>query len=169
MHIPYNKGPYPRYDRGSDPRDGYDESNGARVTTFKLLDYIGAWSYDELIENWDITITEGAEQGMVYLWGAKALELAQTTCNRDIYIICEAPCYGYSTSDAAEIANRYASSFYNGTECTCFEDDSCLDPKVTVSHIGWLPLTDFPVADGGDGNSYPADSDSPASPWLENM
>ena len=169
LHLPYNKGPYPRYSRGSDPRDGYDETNDARVKAFKMLEYIGAWDYETSIDTWDITITEGAEQGMVYLWGAKALEIAQTTCNREIPVICEAPCYGYSTGDAAEIANRYSSTFYNSSECTCFEDDSCLEPTITMSHIGWFPLTEYPTVTGGDGLVYAADSLDPNSPWIENI
>lgn len=57
-----------------------------------MLEYIGAWTYEE-VEDWDVTITEGAEQGMVQLRAAKTLEIAQTTCNRNIYVFVQAPAY----------------------------------------------------------------------------
>jgi hypothetical protein len=82
-----------------------DESSDARVKAKRMLEYIGAWTYEEL-EGWDITITEGAEQGMVHIWAGKALEIAQTTCNRDIFVLNEAPGYGYSNSESAAIANK---------------------------------------------------------------
>ena len=81
----------------------------------------------------------------------------------------EVPAYGYSPDDAADIVNKFSSTFYNSSECTCFADDSCLEPTVTISNRGWLPLTPFPVELGGDGKSYAADSDSPSSPWFESM
>ena len=81
----------------------------------------------------------------------------------------EVPAYGYSPSDAAAIVNRFSSSFYNSSECLCFETDSCLEPTVTISNRGWLPMTPFPVELGGDGIAYAADSDSPSSPWFESM
>jgi hypothetical protein len=99
----------------------------------------------------------------------KALEIAQTTCNRDIYALMEVPAYGYSPSDAADIVNKFADAFYNSSECLCFATDSCKEPTVTISNRGWFGNTPFPVEQGGDGLSYPANSDSPASPWFESM
>ena len=102
-----------------------------------------------------------------YLW--QALEIAQTTCNRDIYALMEVPAYGYAPSDAAAIVNKFSDTFYNSTECLCFADDSCLEPTVTISNRGWLPLTPFPVELGGDNITYAADSTSLSSPWFESM
>jgi hypothetical protein len=99
----------------------------------------------------------------------QALEIAQTTCNRDIYALMEVPAYGYSNSDSAALANKLASTFYDGTECLCFNTTSCKDPTVTITSRGWLPLTPLPVEMGGDGLMYQADSASPASPWFESM
>jgi len=81
----------------------------------------------------------------------------------------EAPAYGYNPGDSASIVNKQASSFYNSTECLCFADDSCKDPTVTISNVGWLPLTPLPIKVGGDGLTYAADSVDPASPWFESM
>lgn len=81
----------------------------------------------------------------------------------------EAPAYGYSNGNSAELVNRHASSFYNSSECLCFETDSCKDPTVTITNRGWLPLTPFPVEMGGDGLMYAADSAAPESPWFESM
>jgi len=166
--FPFNRGPYPRYERGVDIGTAIDDSSDARAMAKDLLLYIEAFTENEL-EEFDVTMTEGAESGMVVLWAAKALEIAQTTCNRDIYALMEVPAYGYNPGDSARIANRFADSFYNSTECLCFEDDSCKDPTVTVSNVGWLPLTPLPVKMGGDGEMYAADSTSAASPWFESM
>jgi hypothetical protein len=81
----------------------------------------------------------------------------------------EAPAYGYSNTDIADITNKFADTFYNSSECLCFTDDSCLEPTVIVTSRGWLPLTPFPVATGGDGVEYAADSESPSSPWFESL
>lgn len=81
----------------------------------------------------------------------------------------EVPAYGYSPSDAAAMVNTEADTFYNSSECPCFNSTSCNDPVVTISNRGWLPLTPFPVEMGGDGMMYAADSTSPSSPWMESM
>lgn len=103
------------------------------------------------------------------MWGAKALEIAQTTCNRDIYALVEVPAYGYSPDDSADMANKHADTFYAGEECDCFANMTCNDPTVAISVVAWVPLTDLPSATGGDGNVYAADSASAASPWMESM
>ena len=168
VSFPFNRMPYSLYDRGSDPASSQDDSNDARMMAKDMLEYIGAWTAEEL-EDYAVTMTEGAEQGMVHLFAAKALEIARTTCNRDINVLMQVPSYGYSTSDAASVANGFADSFYNSSECTCFADDSCKDPTVSITVQGWLPNTPFPTALGGDGVTYAADSNSPTSPWFESM
>lgn len=168
ISFPYIRGPYPLFEVGGDAATTQDESNDARVKAKELLEYIGAWSVEELAD-WTVTITEGAEQGMVHLYAAKAMEIAMTTCNRDIYIFVQAPSYGYSTDDAAAIANQFSGEFYNSSECACYTDDSCKDPLVTITVNGWLPNTPMPEAMGADGNMYAANSDSPDSPWFETL
>jgi hypothetical protein len=168
ISFPFNRMPYSLYSRGNDPATSQDDSNDARVMAKELLEYIGAWTVEELAD-WSVTITEGAEQGMVHLFAAKAMEIAMTTCNRDINVLMQVPSYGYSTSDAAEIANRFAGDFYNSSECECFIDDSCKDADLSINVQGWLPNTPFPEAVGGDGLVYAANSASPSSPWFESM
>lgn len=167
--LPFTRSPYPSYRRGVDIEDDpQSDDNDARVTIKKMLEYIEAWTEVELAD-YDITITEGAEQSMVYIYAGKALEIARTTCNRDIYVLVEAPSYGYSNSHAARVVNQFASSFYNGEECTCFNSTTCNDPTVSITTVGWFPGTDFPVRAGGDGFDYDAVSASEASPWFESM
>ena len=168
VSFPFNRMPYSLFSRGNDPKTSQDDSNDARLAAKDLLEYIGAWTVEEL-EDYSVTITEGAEQGMVHLFAAKAMEIARTTCNRDINVLMQTPSYGYSTGDAARIANRFASSFYNSSESECFADDSCKDPILSISVQGWLPNTPFPTAIGGDGIEYAANSDSASSPWFESM
>jgi hypothetical protein len=85
----------------------------------------------------------------------------------------EVPAYGYSPGDSAIIANKQSSTFYEGPECMCFDTatntSTCKDPTITISNVGWLPLTPLPVRMGGDGSNYTADSTSDASPWFESM
>lgn len=168
VSFPFIRMPYSSYALGSDPSSAQDDSNDVRVKAKELLEYIGAWTVEELAD-WSITITEGAEQGMVHLFAAKAMEIAMTTCHRDIPVLMQVPAYGYSTSDAANIANRFSADFYNSSECDCFADDSCKDPILTITVQGWLPNTPFPEAVGGDGVTYAANSDSPNSPWFESL
>lgn len=169
VSFPFNRGPYPRYENGVNVEEAIDDSADARAMAKDLLVYIGAFEKAEL-EAWDVTMTEGAESGMAYLYAAKALEIAQTTCNRDIYVLSEVPAYGYSNGDAADIVNKNADSFYEGPECMCFNTtDGCKAPTVTISTRGWLPLTDLPIEMGGDGLMYAADSAATASPWFESM
>jgi hypothetical protein len=167
--LPFTRMPYPPYRRGINiDEDPQSEDNDARVTIKKMLEYMDAWSSQEL-DDYDITITEGAEQSMVHIFAGKALEIARSTCNRDIFVLVEVPSYGYSNSYAAEVANGFSSSFYNGEECPCFNTTTCNDPDISVSVVGWFPSTPFPERMGGDGLMYSAVSDSPSSPWFENM
>jgi len=169
VSFPFNRGPYPAYQRGVNLDEvELDDAADARAMAKDFLAYVGAFTKDEL-SGWDVSMSEGAESGMVGIWGAKALEIAKSTCNRDIYILQEVPGYSYNRGDAAAIANKFASEFYNGTECLCYNTSSCREPTVTVSVRGWLPLTPFPEAMGGDGLVYAANSNSPSSPWFESM
>ena len=88
---------------------------------------------------------------------------------RDIYVLSEAPSYGYSNGDAADITNKFADSFYAGEECLCFAAGTCNDKTVSIKTVGWLPGTDLPSAVGGDNITYVADSASSSSPWFETM
>lgn len=133
-----------------------------------MLVYIEAFTEAEL-DDWDVTMTEGAESGMTHIWAGKALEIARESCNRDIYALMEAPAYGYSPSDAATVVNTFASSFYNSSECLCFADDSCKTGTVTISNRGWVPGSELPTEMGGDGEMYRADAQTTASPWFESM
>jgi hypothetical protein len=168
VSFPFNRGPYPAYQQGVDVSEAFDDSNDARAGAKDFLEYLGAFNKEELTA-YDVTMTEGAESGMAALWAAKALEIAQQTCNRDIFALVEVPAYGYSNRDSAALANKFASTFYAGTECLCFNTTSCNDPTVSITTRGWLPLTPLPVEMGGDGLMYQADSASSASPWFESM
>ena len=123
--------------------------------------------------------TEGAEQGMDMIWAAKALEIVRTTCNRAIYVLMEAPAYGYSTGTQAKWVMAKSSSFYDGSECPCASHtvggvttnecrNTALYP-VTISNRGWLPGSAYPVETGADGVAYSADSTATTSPWFESM
>jgi hypothetical protein len=114
-------------------------------------------------------MTEGAEAGVYALYAAKALEIARTTCTRDIYIFSEVPSYGYSNEDASWLANKFSSSFFNSSTCPCFNTTTCTDPTVTLTTVGWLPGTPLPVRPGYDGVNYTADASSPDSPWIETL
>jgi hypothetical protein len=68
--FPFTRGPYPKYDLGVPLDLSLDDSSDARAGAKDLLTYIGAFTKDELVD-WDVTMTEGAESGMVATWGAK--------------------------------------------------------------------------------------------------
>jgi len=156
----------PSYTYGTDETtELYDDSNSAKAKTKDFLEYIGAITEAER-DDWYVTLNEGAEQGIGYLWAAQALDIARTTCNRDIYVLMEAPAYGYSNGDIALWVNKHASSFYSGEECTCFPN--CTEPTVTINNRGFFP-PNIPSEIGGDGIVYSATSDSPFSPWFESL
>jgi hypothetical protein len=168
VSFPFNRGPYPQYAYGKEIGEGIDDANSARAMAKDLLVYLGAFTAAELAD-WDVSMTEGAESGMVAMWAAKALEIARTTCNRNIYVFSEVPAYGYAPTDSADMANKHSSTFYNSTECLCYADDSCLSGTVTITVVPWLPLNPLPSALGGDNRTYAADSAAAASPWMESM
>jgi len=112
--------------------------------------------------------TYGAEMGIVALIAIKVLEMAQTTCNRDMYAFLEAPAYGYDWTQAINWANRRASSFYAGENCTCYAAGTCNDPTITISQRGWSPTkTTLPTEAGDDGVLYTPASTSKNSPWFQ--
>jgi hypothetical protein len=133
-----------------------------------LLVYNEGFTADSLAA-FEVTMTEGAESGMVAIYAAKALEIANQTCTRDIYVLSEVPSYGYDNDEAAWLANKKTKRFYNSSECPCYNTSSCKDPTITITTVGWLPGTPLPVKLGFDGVEYPADSDSPNSPWFESL
>jgi hypothetical protein len=166
VKFPLERGPYPSYTHGTDETTSmYDDASSAKAYAKDFLVYLGAITENER-DNWYVSMTEGAEQGIEILWAAKALEIAQTTCNRDIHVLMEAPAYAYNNNEIADWANARASTFYNSTECTCFPD--CHDPTVTVTNVGFFP-PNIPTATGGDGLVYSATSASALSPWFESM
>ena len=73
---------------------------------------VGSGVYEGFgLDDYAVIPTEGAEQGMVTIHAAKALEIASTTCNRAIYCLVEAPSYGYTTSRIQELVNGFKDSF----------------------------------------------------------
>ena len=130
--------------------------------------YLNAFTQTELDE-FDVSITEGAESGMIILWGSMALKLARTTCNRQFHALMEVPAYGYDNGKSATYANDEAASFYNSSECPCFADDTCKTPTVSITSRGWIPGTSLPTAEDAKGTTYSADSSSADSPWFESL
>lgn len=167
VKFPLERGPYPSYTHGTDETTAmYDDASSAKAAAKDFLVYLGAITENER-NNWYVSMTEGAEQGIEILWAAKALEIAQTTCNRNIFVLMEAPAYGYNNNEIADWANSRSSTFYSSTECDCFPD--CNAPTVVVNNVGFFPSVAIPTALGGDGLVYSATSASPASPWFESM
>lgn len=170
--FPLTRGPYPSYPHGldgdeTDPDNMSDDAKTAKAVAKDFLVYLGAIQ-EEARDDWLVSMTEGAENGIQMLWAGKALEIAQTTCNRDIYVLMEAPAYGYSTSEISSWVNKHSSSFYAGEECLCAADESCNDDTVTVHNVGFFP-PNIPSRVGGDNVTYAANSASPSSPWFESM
>lgn len=117
-------------------------------------------------------VTYGTEQGMVATVAIKILELASTTCNRDFYVLLEAPAYGYDWGQAVSWVDRRTSSFYAGTECSCYNSSTCNSiGQVTISQRGWAPAVwdsgSYPSEMGDDGMSYEPTSTAANSPWIQ--
>lgn len=165
--FPLLRGPYPTYTYGTSG-DAFDDTASAKAHAFDFLVYLGAFKESER-NDWYVAFTEGAEAGMTALFAAKALQIARTTCNRNLYVLSEVPSYGYAISDAAAMANQFASSFYSGPECLCYSSNSCKSPSITISYVGWFPYTPLPTRKGGDNITYAANSNSASSPWFETM
>jgi len=163
ISFPFVRGPYPSY--GFSPNSDGDEADLWPVHQ-EWLYYLG-WPEGDL-DHYGAYPTEGAEQSMDLLYAAKALELASTSCTRRMYILAEAPAYGYDIAQAARWANTRSNEFYSGPECECFPD--CNEPTLTIAPIvGHVVGDPFPEAVGGDGVTYAADSTETNSPWIETM
>jgi hypothetical protein len=163
--FPLRRGPYPSYKTAQGYEEALDDSNDAKATALDFLEYLGAIP-EGTGDDWYVNINEGAEQGISTLWAAKALEIAATTCNRDIYVLMEAPAYGYSDGTIASWVNANAGDFYSGEECLCYPN--CNEPTVTVNKVGFFP-GNIPERMGGDNVTYSATSSSPTSPWFESL
>ena len=167
--FPLIAGPYPSYTIGSgESATSLDDTADAKQKAFDLLTYMGAFKEADR-SKWYVGFTEGAEQSIVFAIAGMALNIAQTTCNRNIFIFNEVPSYGHSISEAAVWANRYNSTFYNGTECTCYSGNTCKLPIVSLIYVGWIRGTPLPERMGGDGLNYTADSTLNGSPWMETL
>ncbi len=167
VKFPFRRGPYPRYTYDTDETTALlDDASTAKAVAKDFLVYLGAMSASEK-SLWYVSMTEGAEAGISILWAAKALEIAQTTCNRNIYVLMEVPAYGYSNSNIARLVNQFSSSFYSGSECLCYPD--CKAGDVNLINVGYFPSVGFPERLGGDNVTYAATSTSEKSPWFESM
>jgi hypothetical protein len=146
VNFPLVRAPYPSYE---------DDARDLAPKVKQWLDYLGFMSMDELT-GYDVTTTEGAEQGIGIQIAAMAAHIAETTCHRDIYLLFQVPAYGYDLGAAAKLADEigdYSVGCPEGTPST-----------VTIHQRGWLPGTPIPVEAG-----YPADSTDPNSPWMETL
>jgi len=164
--FPLLRGPYPAYTFGTSGDEALDDTASAKAHAFDFLVYLGAFKESER-NDWYVAFTEGADAGMTSLFAAKALQIARTTCNRNLYVLKEVPAYGYAYSDAARMANQFASSFYNSSECNCFSSNTCKSPTITITVVGWFSYTPLPTRIGGNNITYAANSNSAASPWFE--
>lgn len=169
ISFPFDRAPYPSYYGGAHG----DDSLSAHAKQKEFLEYINAFTATQLAE-FDVATTEGAESGMIIMWGAKALEIARTTCVRDVFFLMEVPAYGYSPSTSARWANSKSSSFFDDASCPCYTSgpdgtSTCTDPTVTITAVGWAPGSPLPERTGFDGLSYVANSASPNSPWVESL
>lgn len=164
VHFPLNRGSYPSHAWGSHGDEGLE----AKAVEKQWQAYLGAFTPAEL-ESWEVVLTEGTEQGMGMLYAAMMMHIARTTCNRQIYLLVEAPTYGYNTGAATRLANLDAKSFFNHSSCSCFADDSCKTGNLKLTRVGWFPNQPLPTAKGDDGKDYSPDSNDAASPWFERM
>jgi hypothetical protein len=166
VKFPLTRGPYPSYLIGEDETEGgFDDSATAKAVAKDFLVYLGAITEAEK-DDWYVQFNEGAEQGISQLWAAKALEIAMSTCNRDIYAMLEVPAYGYNNGAISTWVNAHSDDFYEGEECLCFPN--CKEPTVSVINVGYFP-PNIPSRLGGDNITYSGISESLASPWFESM
>jgi hypothetical protein len=163
--MPLERAGYPSYNWGGS--HGSEELD-AHANDKEYLEWMGFATKSELAK-FKVTMTEGTEAGMGMLYGAMMAHIAQTSCNRQIYLFVEAPTYGYDMSSATTLANTQASSFYNSSECSCFAADTCKTGSITLTRVGWFPGQPLPKRTGDDGIEYDVSSTSAASPWFERM
>ena len=129
----------------------------------QLLAYLGSTIDLSAFNAWP---TFGAEDGMRLMISAKMLELARTTCNRDFYIILEAPSYGFDWEKMLRLIEEDATA-YSYFAANCAPSLTRLGNTITVTPVGWVRGTPLPRRDGDDGVSYEPNSTSANSPWLE--
>jgi hypothetical protein len=169
VYLPVGRGGYPSHGWGGSHGD---EGLAAKTIDHDWLMYLGAFSKDELA-GFTTTLTEGTEQGMGMLYAAMMTYIAQTSCNRKIYLLVEAPTYGYDMGSAVDLANKNYKSFMNHSSCSCFKDDLCKSDdkanKITLTRIGFFPGQELPKRNGDDGLPYDASSTDAKSPWFERM
>jgi len=165
VYFPLERGSYPSHGWGGSHGD---EGLDAKANDDDWLVYLGAFTKSELA-TYKTTLTEGTESGMIMLYAAMMIHIAQTSCNRKIYMFMQAPTYGYSYNQAARLANLEASSFLNHSACSCFATDTCKTGTISAERVGWFPGQPLPQKPGDDGNMYAVDSTADASPWFERM
>lgn len=80
VKLPLLRGPYPSHQHGADETDPntLDDASSAKAVAKDFLIYLGAMRESDR-DNWYVSMTEGAEQGIQILWAAKALEIAQVS------------------------------------------------------------------------------------------
>lgn len=164
VSFPLSRMPYPSYLKtGGHGNDAADMESKQKA----FLEYLGAFTKEELTK-FDVFPTEGAEQGMIGLWGYMALKIAMTTCNRNIPVFNQVPSYGYDNGESARLANKFKSLFLkNDGTMNCTDDD------VKLTTVGWAPGTPIegPYYEwlGADNKTYLPTSTSPKSPWMESL
>jgi len=82
VSFPFDRATYPSYRGG----DHDDDSLSAQAKVKEFLQFIDAFTKTEL-DTYELSVTEGAESGMIILWGAMGLKIARTTCNRQLYAL----------------------------------------------------------------------------------
>jgi len=165
VYFPLERGSYPSHGWGGSHGD---EGVDAKSNDDDWLMYMGAFTKSELA-TFKTTLTEGTESGMIMLYASMMIHIARTSCNRQMYLLVQAPTYGYSYNQAVKLANNQAGSFLNHSSCTCFATDTCKTGTVSVTRVGWFPNQPLPQRAGDDGNMYDASSTADASPWFERM
>mmetsp|Transcript_6170 Transcript_6170/g.15734 ORF Transcript_6170/g.15734 Transcript_6170/m.15734 type:complete len:704 (+) Transcript_6170:794-2905(+) len=171
ISFPLIRSPYPKY-LNDEVNSNDDEDMKATLKEFMM--YQNAFTKDELAA-YDVMGTEGAEQGMVTIHSGKALEIAMTTCNRAIYVLVEAPSYGYTTARIQQLVNEEKSKFlkvhtnwYNATGNVTI-NYTCPDVDVTVEMVGWFAGSGYPSKMSGYMEDVIATSTMMTSPWFESM
>jgi len=164
VYLPLTRAGYPSYSASSHG----DELLDAKAVEKDFQVYLGAFTKSEL-DKFELFMTEGTEQGMYMLYAAMMVHIAQTSCNRKIHLLVEAPTYGYNMGASVDLANSMASSFLNHSKCSCFATDSCKTKSLTLTRHGWFAGKPLPTAKGDDGQDYAASSTSADSPWMERM
>jgi hypothetical protein len=164
VYFPLTRGAYPSHGWGGSHGD---EGLDAKAVDDDWLEYLGAFTKSEL-QTYKTTLTEGTEQGMGMIYAAMMVHIASTSCNRNIYLLVEAPTYGYNMGAAVDQANKHASKFYSDASCSCYPDD-CKKGTITLTRVGYFPGQTLPTAKGDDGLDYDGASTSDKSPWFERM